>query len=213
MKTQSPFLPVAVVRLAEMPHKLHGRRIQGKSKVVAFFQFAILAFFLSPAISASADEEMPPMPGVAMEHGRNFDWMTHTQRTLDELKGKLNLAPAQLAGWNTWSRGVLDDSKQQLGQKKNEHDQKQVESKASANETTPEKMARGIEHLKSETAWMQEHMVQLEAARVRTSAFYGALDTNQKTIFDLFWHELYHRISGHDQSGNAPSIQISPAVS
>jgi len=213
MKTQHSFIPVAVVELAETSNKLHGWRIPGKSKVVAFCQLAIFAVLLSPVISASADEDLPPMQGSAMEHGRHFDWLMHTQRTLDELKGKLNLAPAQLAGWNTWSRGVLDDSKQQLGHKKNEHDQKQLESKVSADETTPEKMARGIERLKSETAWMQEHLAQLEAAQIRTSAFYATLDTNQKTIFDLFWHELYHRISGHDQSGGVPVSRTSLTIS
>jgi len=108
---------------------------------------------------ASANEELPPMPGTGMEHSRYFDWMMHTQRTLDEMKGKLNLAPAQIAGWNTWSKGLLDDGKQQLVLKKNEWNQKRGESKETDGETTPEKMTRGIEHLKSEAAWMQEHLV------------------------------------------------------
>jgi hypothetical protein len=93
---------------------------------------------------------------------------------------------------------VLKDGKQQLEQKKSEHDEKTPGAKAPSGNTTPERMARGIERLRAETLWMQEHLSRLEAAQIRTAAFYGALDTNQKTIFDLFWHELYHRVSGHD---------------
>jgi len=202
MKTQSPFFPVP--RIAKLVRNLRSRRMQGRSNVATAFCLALSTAFFVVAIPTAANEELPPMQGAGTEHGRHFDWMMHTQRTLDELKGKLNLAPAQSAGWNTWSQGVIDDGKQQLALKKSEHDQKQVDSKEKDGETTPEKMARGIEHLKSETAWMQEHLVQLEAAQIRTSDFYAVLDTNQKTIFDLFWHELYHRVSGHDQGSNVP---------
>jgi len=59
-------------------------------------------------------------------------------------------------------------------------------------------MARGIERLRADTKWMQGHLVELEAAQARTKAFYGELDANQRTIFDLFWHEVHHRASGHD---------------
>jgi len=72
------------------------------------------------------------------------------------------------------------------------------EAKSGADGTTPERMAHGIERLRAETKWMQEHLAQLEAALGRTNAFYNTLGTNQKTIFDLFWHKVYHRASGHD---------------
>jgi hypothetical protein len=179
---------------------------------IPLFLLALLAAYLLTAPSASAHEELPPIPGASVEHDRHFDWMKHTQRTLGELKAKLNLTPAQLAGWDTWSQGVLDDGKQQLAQRKSERDQTQIESKATDGETTPEKMTRGIARLKSETAWMQQHLVELEAAQVRTGTFYGTLETNQKTIFDLFWHELYHRISGHDQGSNVTIDRIAPPV-
>jgi len=212
MKKQALFPYVPSSRVVDGFNSQRSWRMQGGSQVIASFLLALLAVFLMPALSASAIEELPPMPGTGMELGQHFDWMMHTQRTLGELKEKLNLAPAQLAGWNTWSQGVLDDGKQQLALKKSEHEQKLLESKAASSETTPEKMARGIERLKSETAWMQQHLMQLEAAQLRTSVFYGTLDTNQRTIFDLFWHELYHRISGHDQGSNIPVSQISRPI-
>jgi hypothetical protein len=124
----------------------------------------------------------------------NFNWMQHTQRTLDELKAKLNLAPGQMPAWDMWSSGVITDARQQLEQRKPRHEAK---AKAATGGTTPEQMASGIERLRAETSSMQEHLVQLEAAQVRTQAFYNGLDTNQKTIFDLFWHEVYHTVSGH----------------
>lgn len=54
----------------------------------------------------------------------------------------------------------------------------------------------GIACLRAETTWMQAHLVQLEAAQVHTKTFYDVWDSNQKTIFDLFWHVMYRRVSG-----------------
>ena len=70
-----------------------------------------------------------------------------------------------------------------------------------ADGTTPERMARGIARLRAETATMQDHLTQLEAAQVRTKALYDTLSTNQKTIFDLFWHGVYHRVFRQDEGG------------
>jgi hypothetical protein len=186
--------------------------IRRKPIALLYCLLTVFSALLLPGASAVADEELPPMPGASAEHGRPFDWAGHTQHALDELKVKLNLAPVQMTAWNVWSQGVMADGKAQLAQKKNVSGHQKADAKMQAGETTPEKMARGIERLRAETAWMQEHLVQLEAARVRTSTFYDTLDTNQKTIFDLFWHELYHRISGHDQSGNPSIHRIAPPV-
>jgi hypothetical protein len=166
--------------------------------------------FLLQSVSVFAEGSGSPPPGGMAEHSRNFDWIQHTQRTMDELKGKLNLAPEQMAAWNTWSRGVIKDAQQQLEQKKSGHEKKNDRTKPMITDTTPERMARGIERLRAETIWMQEHLVQLDAALVRTNAFYNKLDTNQKTIFDLFWHELYHRVSGHDDDyeGSHPNSMM-----
>jgi hypothetical protein len=149
-----------------------------------------------------ADIEMPLQPEVVMEHDQSFDWIAHTQHILDELKTKLNLAPEQMTAWDIWSQGVINDGRHQLGQKQTGRYEMKRRAKSSIDETTPERMARGIERLRTETSWMQEHLSQLEAAQVRTVVFYNALGVNQKTIFDLFWHEMYHRISGHDDGGN-----------
>ncbi|MDR3454637.1 MAG: Spy/CpxP family protein refolding chaperone [Rhodoferax sp.] len=145
-----------------------------------------------------AEEGAPPPPAGIAGSSRNFDWVQHTQRTLEELKGKLHLAPEQMPAWDTWSRGVMKDAHQQLEQRQSGFEEKGGRAKPAADPTTPERMARGIERLRAETKWMQEHLVQLEAAQVRTEAFYNTLSTDQKTIFDLFWHEFYHRVSGPD---------------
>ncbi len=164
------------------------------------------AVLMLRAVPVLANDALPRQWTATEEHEQQFDWILHTRQTLDELKGKLNLAPAQLAAWDTWSAGVIKDSQQQLERK----DKRRAESamaKALVGSSTPERMARGIERLRAETAWMQEHLNQLEAAQVRTGTFYGALDINQKTIFDLFWHEMYHRVSGHDIGGSMPAYR------
>jgi len=149
------------------------------------------------SVPALADEAASPPSGRMPSTSRNFDWIQHTQHTLDELKGKLNLAPGQMAAWDAWSGGVLKDAHQQVEQKKPWLEEKEPEAQAADDGTTPERMARGIERLRAQTNWMQEHLARLEAAQVRTKAFYDKLDTNQKTIFDLYWHEVHHRAIGH----------------
>jgi LTXXQ motif family protein len=165
-------------------------------------QCALVAasMLLLQSVPVFAAERLPPPPGGMAGHSRNFDWVQHTQRTLVELKGKLNLAPEQMTVWDSWSRGVIKDAHQQLEQTKSGHEEKGGGAKPTADGTTPDRMAREIELLRAETNWMQEHLVQLEAAQVRTRDFYNTLGTNQKTIFDLFWHEVHHRVSGHDNS-------------
>ena len=41
-------------------------------------------------------------------------------------------------------------------------------------------------------------LVRLDAAQARTQTFYDALDTQQKTIFDLFWTVMHHRFAGQE---------------
>ena len=159
---------------------------------------------LLQSIPSFANEELAPPSGRMEEHSRSFDWVQHTQRTLDELKGKLNLTPEQITAWDTWSRGVIKDARQLVEFKKSAHAEKVSAMKPASDGTTPEQMERGIERLRAQTNWMQEHLVLLEAAHTRTAAFYNALSTNQKTIFDLFWHEMYHKVSGHDDGWSMP---------
>jgi hypothetical protein len=153
---------------------------------------------LLQVVPAQAAEGGPPAMMGRAERGDGVDWIGHTQHTLDELKSKLNLAPGQQAAWASWSGGVLKDAHDQLEQRSQKREAVDEAGSANADITTPERMARGIERLRAENAWMQQHLVQLEAAQQRTKAFYEQLDTNQKTIFDLFWHEVHHRVSGHD---------------
>ena len=145
----------------------------------------------------------PAMAG----HMRNFNWVQHTQRTLEELKVKLNLSPQQMAVWNTWSGGVMKDAHQQYEPRKSGHQEKGGKAKSMADGPTPERMAHEIERLRDATKWMQEHLVQLEAAQLRTKEFYDALDTNQKTIFDLFWHKVHLRAISDDDGRGMPEPQ------
>jgi GAF domain-containing protein len=142
-----------------------------------------------------------PMPDADMPNqGQGFDWMHHTQYSLAELKEKLNLKSGQLPDWEAWSLGVLKDAQLQLESTKDMREQRRSgEGQGHPVEaSTPEQMSRGIARLHAEIDWQQRHLMQLEAAQARTSTFYETLDTNQKTIFDLFWHEMYHRSAGHD---------------
>jgi len=168
-----------------------------KSRLISRSALFAVGVFAMQAVPVLADETVPPAYAGMPERGGGFDWVEHTQYTLEELKAKLNLAPTQAAAWDAWSAGVMKDAHQQLEQKKDWMEEN-PRAGPPAGDTTPERMARGIERLRAQTKWMQEHLVELEAAQARTKTFYNALDTNQKTIFDLFWHEMHHRVAGHD---------------
>jgi len=155
---------------------------------------AVALAALVPAVSAFAAGPPASAPQAAAQRERKFDWFEHTQQTLNELKGKLNLTPGQAAAWDTWSSGVLGDARQQLARMK-DREQKMAEGPLLWTEgSTPERMAHGIDRLRGELKRMQEHLTQLEAAQARTKTFYDQLDTNQKTIFDLFWREAHYRM-------------------
>ncbi len=171
---------------------------------------SVLVFAAAALIRGTAPvfaNDAPPQKLTAtQEHEQQFDWILHTRQTLDELKEKLNLNPGQLAAWDIWSAGVIKDGQQQLEHKGNRRDESPAE-KTPVGSSTPERMTRDIERLRSETAWMQENLNQLETAQMRTSIFYGVLDTSQKITFDLFWHEMYHRVSGHELGGDLPGYR------
>ncbi len=141
-----------------------------------------------------------------------LNWVQHTQRMLDELKTKLNLSGSQKAAWDTWSGAVLNNARAQSEKIKlwREAHLKQgfVGDPAHANMTTPERMAHGLEHMRTEIKRMQDHVALLEAAQASTKTFYDALDPNQKTIFDLYWQQSYqedgwgrHGMMGHEGYG------------
>lgn len=168
-----------------------------KSGLIGQCMLMAASVLLLPSTSVFASPPMSP-PGGMFSHHADFDWVKHTQQTLDDLKSKLNLKPEQTSAWDTWAAGVITDANQQLEKDKPGPDEGTSTTKALIDETTPERMAKGIERLRAQTNWMQAQLTRLDAAQVRTKTFYDALDTEQKTIFDLFWTVMHHRVSGQD---------------
>ncbi|SBW81021.1 hypothetical protein PVE_R1G3139 [Pseudomonas veronii 1YdBTEX2] len=154
---------------------------------------------LLPSTGAFANPAMPGLgQGGMFRHASNFDWVKHTQQTLEELKGKLSLKPEQMPAWETWAAGVIADANQQVEKGNAAATDKASARQALKDETTPQRMAKGIERLRTQTSWMQAQLVRLDAAQARTQTFYDALDAQQKTIFDLFWTVMHHRIADQD---------------
>lgn len=156
---------------------------------------------LLPSTGAFANPAMPGLglgQGGMFRHASNFDWVKHTQQTLEELKGKLSLKPEQMPAWETWAAGVIADANQQVEKGNAAAADKASARQALKDETTPQRMAKGIERLRTQTSWMQAQLVRLDAAQARTQTFYDALDAQQKTIFDLFWTVMHHRIADQD---------------
>jgi hypothetical protein len=114
-------------------------------------------FLLQPA-SVFADGGAPP-PGRAAEQNPNFDWLKHTRLTMNELKGMLSLAPEQMAAWDTWNSGVMQDARQHLEHMKSVNEEKSGKSKQTVADTTPERIAREIARLRADSA-DREHRIQ-----------------------------------------------------
>ncbi|MGA8137375.1 MAG: Spy/CpxP family protein refolding chaperone [Pseudomonas gingeri] len=181
-----------------------------KSGLIAQCLLVAASAFLLPSTQVMANPQMPASGGMFKLHSE-FDWIKHTQLTLDDLKGKLNLKAEQLPAWETWSSGVLADAKEQLKKDNGEGEKDAAAPKALVDQTTPERMARGIERLRAQTQWMQAHLVRLDAAQVRTQAFYDTLAAEQKTIFDLFWTVMHHRASTAD-GWQMPMQSLTPSL-
>ncbi len=124
---------------------------------------------LLPSTGAFANPAMPglglgPGQGGMFRHASNFDWVKHTQQTLEELKGKLSLKPEQMPAWETWAAGVIADANQQVEKGNAAAADKASARQALKDETTPQRMAKGIERLRTQTSWMQAQLVRLDAA-------------------------------------------------
>ncbi len=150
--------------------------------------------------------EMPPPPAAASQGP--MDWVQHTQEMLDDLKTKLNLTASEKGAWDTWSDLVLNNARAQsekISMWRGEHmKQGYVGDAAHAHMSTPDRMAHGLEHMRTEIKRMQDHVALLEVAQASTKRFYDTLDPNQKTIFDLYWQQSYqwgmgeHGMMGHE---------------
>ncbi|MDE1941870.1 MAG: Spy/CpxP family protein refolding chaperone [Betaproteobacteria bacterium] len=158
-----------------------------------------------PAASA------PSAPGGWGSFGP-VDWVGHTERMLGDLKTKLDLTAAQQPAWDTWSHEVLDNVKAQTEKVRHWREAHMklgpMEDPAHSSLSTPDRMARGLEHMRAEIKRMQDHVALLETALANTKKFYGTLDAKQKTIFDLYWQQSYqggwigHGMMGHAYEGH-----------
>lgn len=136
---------------------------------------------------AQGDTPRDRQPSAPLAHP--FDWTVHTQELLTDLKDRLVLTASQATAWDAWSAGALEDARAQGEQMKT-----LFESRSGPWEpdlTTPDRMSRKAERLRTQITLMQAHLARVEAAQKRTRAFYDQLDAKQKTIFDLFWRQDY----------------------
>lgn len=113
------------------------------------------------------------------------EMIAHTQDRLKELKAKLNLDASQQAAWDSWSVQVLEDIKKQVAD--DEKFRKGFEMYPHKELTTPERLDFQIKHTENQLEFLQNKLNSLQHAKANTLTFYGALNQNQKTIFDLFW--------------------------
>ncbi len=156
----------------------------------------VVGMLLQQFVPAMANDTLTLPTGASQGHTHILDRIQQVQHGLDELKAKLNLAAGQNEAWNTWSAGVSENARQQFERMDAWHEKHKASTQPTLEGTTPERMARRIEHLRARTAFMQENLARLEAAQARTKVFYDQLDINQKTIFDLYAQQIRGRF-GH----------------
>ncbi|MDE2625236.1 MAG: Spy/CpxP family protein refolding chaperone [Betaproteobacteria bacterium] len=135
-------------------------------------------------LGAPAQDQQP-----VASFAHSFDWTAHTQELLTDLKDRLALTASQATAWDAWSAGALEDARAQGEQMKALFESRSMPQDPDL--TTPDRMSRKAERLRSQITLMQAHLARVEAAQKRTRAFYDQLDSKQKTIFDLFWKQDY----------------------
>ena len=122
-------------------------------------------------------------------------WLARNKSMLNSLKPKLNLQPDQKGAWDSWAGAITDVAKAQLKNITELHQKHMavggMDESNKHNLSTPQRMSLGIEHLQIEIKKLQAHIDQLQLAQSSTEQFYNVLDTNQKTIFDLYWQKTY----------------------
>ncbi len=136
---------------------------------------------------ALGDSSRDPQPPAPFAH--SFDWTAHTQELLTDLKDRLVLTASQATAWDAWSAGALEDARAQGEQMKALFESRSMPQDPDL--TTPDRMSRKAERLRTQITLMQAHLARVEAAQKRTRTFYDQLDAKQKTIFDLFWKQDY----------------------
>lgn len=181
-----------------------------KAMLIGIGVLMMAGALLLRTVPVMANEELSVSGAMVARHDRQIDQAIHTQRTLNEMKNRLGLAPSQMTVWAAWSQGVLADGRWQVEYRNNASVLRKIDEGVLANETTPQKMARGVERLKFESAQMQEHLAQLEAAHARTGALYEILDPDQRTTFDLFWYSQNHGMPDGEQGGGLPGHRKQP---
>lgn len=170
----------------------HKKFVLAVASVMVLGSGLSLADTLPPPAAAAA----PAPVKVHGHHGYDM-WMAHTHDMLQDMKAKLNLSEGQQLAWKAWSEDVTSITRDQT--ERVAHWRKEHEKRAQAHGmddhaamTTPERMSHGLEHMRVEIQRLQDHVSLLEKLQASTQTFYDKLDTNQKTIFDLYWQQAYH---------------------
>lgn len=173
-------------------------------------QTSVWADASAPAVSSSAAHQTHSVNDNSIESmNKEFSdyWLARNKNMLDTLKPKLNLQPDQKGAWDSWAGAITDVAKAQLKNITELHQRHMevggLDEADKHNLSTPQRMNLGIEHLQIEIKKLQAHVDQLQLAQISTQQFYGTLDTNQKTIFDLYWQKTYGSNWRRMMGGNA----------
>jgi hypothetical protein len=106
-----------------------------------------------------------------------FGPVERAEKHLGELEKKLNLQPAQMSTWNTYSQAMMGHAK---------HRAQRMEQFRARRGTAREEAdtATKLERL---SQWMREGADRLDQMAKDTRAFQNVLTAEQQTIFDLYW--------------------------
>lgn len=141
------------------------------------------------------------------------DRLSLLDNRLASLQEKLALQPSQTAAWKTWVKAVRDDVTKQSAEECRINQQWWESMRTQEIDlSTPERLKRQEDGLRTQLAMIQARLDQIEAAEKNTVPFYDILDQKQKTIFDLFWR-LEHATSFHPTGMNrmrGPGTGVSP---
>ncbi|NDU85072.1 MAG: Spy/CpxP family protein refolding chaperone [Ferrovum sp.] len=172
-----------------------------RKKITALLGALVLSQAASTVWAETGSATAPPPPvapaPMAKPHPHENEWVRHSKAMLVDMKERLNITPEQADAWKAWSGDVASITQSQterIDHWRAEHEKRDNAAHGMedhARMTTPERMNHGLEHMRVEIQRMQDHVALLEKLQASTQKFYDVLDTNQKTIFDLYWQQAY----------------------
>jgi hypothetical protein len=145
----------------------------------------VMVAFLAAILFANANLSFAASGKMKSSAMANTSAVAHTEAQIKQLRGALNITPAQEESWNNLTRVMRENAKEM-----------DAFSDARAKERTDgTKTLNAVEHMKLHSQIMKAHLDQMEKLIPPFEAFYSGMSDQQKNITDILFRTGKHQKS------------------